>query len=119
MKKTILFLIGLILAGTAAYFIGYFAYVSDNSEVESQEHVIVQKALYHSEKKFKSEEIEQYYVKIEQDTLKIYKMPEKILYESIALSSLHLSEKEKKHLKEGIILQDLKEVYEFLENSMS
>ena len=49
----------------------------------------------------------------------IYKMPEEILYDSVELSSLGLYENEKAQLLEGMVFGDLKEVFEFLENSMS
>ena len=46
-------------------------------------------------------------------------MPEEVLYETVKLESLHLSEKEEEALSEGIFFQTLTEVFEFLENSMS
>lgn len=118
MKRTVLFVIGLIIAGTLAYFSGYYAYKAGHPETELLDAESVQKAIQTSEKQ---ENVSgEYYVgKIEQNLLVIYKMPEEILYDSVELSSLGLYENEKAQLLEGMVFGDLKEVFEFLENSMS
>mgnify|MGYP003292354884 CR=1 FL=1 len=59
-----------------------------------------------------------YYLKIENNMLMIYEMPERKLYESVSLESLWIPEEEA-ILKSGMKLDTLMEVYEFLENRMS
>ncbi|MBQ8857994.1 MAG: hypothetical protein IJ024_07630 [Lachnospiraceae bacterium] len=119
MKRTIFFLIGLILAGTFAYFAGYYVYTAENPKAEVLEPATLQKAVPLSNENNLQMNEEYYIAKIEQDVLSIYKMPEETLYDSIELSGLHFVGKEEQELSEGIIFQNLTEVFEFLENSMS
>ena len=62
---------------------------------------------------------EYYIAVIEQDMLMIYKMPEETLYDSVKVSTLHIVEEEMTQLQEGMIFEDLTELFGFLENSMS
>ncbi len=118
MKKKILFLIGLIIAGTFAYYGGYHVYQINRPKVEIIEPESLQRAVQTSEKEQMI--LKEYYVgKIEQDLLMIYKMPEETVYDSVKLNSLHFYEEEKQQLLDGMVFQNLTEVFEFLENSMS
>lgn len=119
MKKTFVFLIGLVMAGTLAYFGGYYFYISDNPKTEFVEPMTLQRAVQLSDTDLSTDSEEYYIAKIEQDMLMIYQMPGKILYDSVEISSLHFTEKEQPRLLEGMIFQNLTEVFEFLENSMS
>ena len=119
MRKTILFVIGLIAVGMLAYFGGYYFYVSENPETEYTEQITLQKSVLQPDTK-KENDIQEYYLaKIEQDLLNIYKMPEQTLYDSVETSSLNFHGTEETRLKEGISFESLTEVFEFLENSMS
>ena len=118
MKKKILFVIFLITAGTFAYYGGYHSYMSNRPKVQIIEPESVQKAI--QTKKYNDSDMREYYVgKIEEDQLMIYKMPEDSLYDSIRLSTLSFYGEEKENLMEGMVFEDLTEVFEFLENSMS
>ena len=121
MKKKIYFLIGLIVAGVLAYYAGYHAYTSERPDAELLTPMILQKSVPLSDtgKNSLDERTEYYFVKISREVLEIYEMPEGILYESVKLNTLHLSEKEKQELSEGVVFPTLTEVFEFLENSMS
>ena len=119
MKRTVFFVIGLILAGTLAYFTGYYVYTSVNMKTEGPETIALQKAVTLSGEKLLSEPEEYYMAKIEQDMLMIYQMPGESLYDSVKLNGLYFSEKEKSRLTEGMVFYNLTEVFEFLENSMS
>ena len=50
MKRTVLFVIGLIIAGALAYFSGYYAYKVSHPETELLDAESVQKAIKSSEK---------------------------------------------------------------------
>ena len=118
MKRTVLFIISLIIAGTFAYYAGYYVYKMNRPKVQFLETENVQRAVQISENKQMISD--DYYIGIiEQDLLAIYKMPEEILYDSIEVDSLQFYGNEKKQLTEGMIFKNLTEVYEFLENSMS
>ena len=119
MKKTAVFMIGLILAGILAYFSGYYVYTTRNPKPEMKGSINLQRTVTLSEDKGLAETEEYYIAKIEKEQLMIYKMPEEIVYESVEIRSLHFSEKEKPQLLEGMVFQTLPEVFEFLENSMS
>jgi hypothetical protein len=118
MKRTVWFMISLIIAGTFAYYAGYYVYKLNRPKVEFLETENVQRAVQLPEnKQMVSDE---YYIGIiEQNMLAIYKMPEEILYDSIDVDSLQFYGNEKKQLTEGMIFRNLTEVFEFLENSMS
>ena len=118
MKKKILYVIFLIMAGTAAYYGGYHAYTSNRPKVELVEPEKVQKAI--QTKGYDNREQQEYYVgKIEEDHLVIYKMPEDSIYDSIRLGTLNFYGEEVTELKEGMVFKDLTEVFELLENSMT
>ncbi len=119
MKKTVLFIIFLIFAGTLSYFGGYYLYVSENPKTEITEQITVQKAVQLSDTVVSAEEQEYYFAKIEQDMLMIYKMPDATLYDSVEVSSLHVQGMEESQLLEGMRFDTLTEVFEFLENAMS
>ena len=118
MKRTVWFMISLIIAGTFAYYAGYYVYKLNRPKVEFLETENVQRAVQPPEnKQMVSDE---YYIGIiEQNMLAIYKMPEEILYDSIDVDSLQFYGNEKKQLTEGMIFRHLTEGFEFLENSMS
>lgn len=121
MKRKIYFFIGLIVAGIFAFYAGYYAYIEENSKTELLNPMTLQKSVPLPEDIMKDSDNEQkyYFGKISQDVLDIYEMPEQLLYESVKLNTLHLSEKEKRELSEGVVFMTLTEVFEFLENSMS
>lgn len=118
MRRTILFVVCLIIAGTFAFFGGYYVYMSNNPKTE----IIVPESLQRTMPLSGSKEdvpAEYYIGKIEQNMLMIYKMPEKILYDSVETDDLQFYEDEEQKLLDGMVFQDLTEVFEFLENSMS
>ena len=118
MKRTVLFIISLIIAGTFAYYAGYYVYKMNRPKVEFLETENVQRAVQLSENKQMI--FDDYYIGIiEQDLLAIYKMPEETLYDTIEVNSLHFYGDEEQELSKGKIFQTLTEVFEFLENSMS
>ena len=118
MKKKILYLIFLITAGTLAYYGGYHAYIVNRPNVELIQPEALQKAV--QIKSTDHDYAREYYVgKIEEDQLMIYKMPEDSLYDSVQLSSLSFYGDEKEQLVNGMVFENLTEVFEFLENSMS
>lgn len=119
MKKTFVAFGVLIILGTFAYFGGYYFYLSGHSKTETVEEISLQRAMRMADMESTVEQQEYYIVKIEQEMLMVYKMPEEILYDSVEISSLHFQEKEQSQLSEGIVFSDLTEVFEFLENSMS
>ena len=118
MKRTVLFVISLVVTGTLAFYGGYYVYKSNRPKTQFLETENVQRAVQMSENV--SAASKEYYIGIiEQDLLAIYKMPEEILYDSIDVESLQFYGNEKKQLTEGMIFGNLTEVFEFLENSMS
>ena len=118
MKKTIVVTSSIILAGILSYFGGYFYYTSVNSQTKEIDPVSVQKSVQEIDYDLTDTE-EYYFAKIEQDMLMIYKIPENIIYDSVKLSTLHLTDSESAALLTGIRFAGLSEVFEFLENSMS
>ena len=118
MRKA-LFVTGTIfLSGILAYFGGYYYYTSTNSQTKVLNPVSVQRAVQIKDENLT--EIEEYFfAKIVDEMLVIYQMPEKNIYEIIKLSSLQLTENEYITLLEGIHFQNLTEIFNFLENSMS
>lgn len=119
MKKVIFFLIGIILAGALAYFSAYEIYTSERHKAEIPVPATLQRAAPMI-KNDQSIPVQEYYLaRIEEEMLVIYQMPEEYFYDSVKLSSLHLTMKERTELSKGMIFQDLKQVFEFLENSMS
>lgn len=118
-KKKITFAVCLVFAGIIAYLGGYYGYQLKNPKTELRESLELHHSIS-SEQNPAQQTLNEYYMaKIEQELLMVYKMPEEILYESVELSSLHMTEKEKKGLINGMIFWNLSEVFEFLENSMS
>lgn len=119
MKKKVFFLIGILLAGTLSYYSAYYAYTSNHSGSKMQETQMIQKAVPLQQNAGIEEEQSYYLAQIEDQMLYIYKMPEKDVYDSLKLSSLHFTKKEQMELLKGLTFQNLTEVFEFLENSMS
>ena len=119
MKKTVLFLIFLIVAGTLSYFGGYYFYVTEHPKTEYTEPIQLQKAVLTEMDDSEIKEQEYYYAKIEQEQLMIYKMPDEIVYDSVESSSLQMGGEVRTQLLEGIRFESLTEVFEFLENAMS
>lgn len=118
MRKTIVVTSIIILAGILSYFGGYFYYSSVSLQTKNINPVSVQRSVQFIESN--QTDIEEYYlVRIEQDMLMIYKIPENIIYDSVKLSTLHLTDSESAALLIGIRFESLKEVFEFLENTMS
>ena len=115
-KKTIYTLIALVLLCVLAYFGGYYL-MYDQSQPELEEVLMPKNFLLDDAD---TEIYSEYYTaRLEDMTLHIYKMPENTIYDSVQMNSLHLSEEEIERLHTGIVFYDLKEVFEFLENSMS
>ena len=118
MKRRILLILGLLIAGTFAYYGGYYLYTENNPKIELLDQEALQKSMPGADSK--DAVSEEYYIgRIEQEMLMIYKMPEETLYDSIETSSLSFYGDEEHRLSEGIVFQNLTEVFEFLENSMS
>jgi hypothetical protein len=118
MRKKILFLIFLIIAGTFSYYGGYHVYQMNRPKIELVRPESLQMAI--QTKEMDDYRPKEYYVgKIKNDQLIIYKMPEEYLYDSIKLSSLDFYGEEETKLMEGMEFENLTEVFEFLENSMS
>lgn len=118
MKKTWFVTGTIFLAGILAYFGGYYYYTSTNSQSKILNPVSVQRAVQPAEE-HQIEAEKHYFAKIEEEMLVIYEMPEELIYESIRLSSLQLTEGEYIALLDGIHFQNLPEIFNFLENSMS
>lgn len=118
MKRIIVFVIGVILAGALAYFTAYHVYTSKNHTADILTPVTLQRAAPPAKEAEKEPQI-YYLAKIEDGILCIYRMPEESLYDSIKLSSLHMTSKERGELMQGVVFESLTEVFEFLENSMS
>ena len=119
MRKTILFLIGLILAGTASFYGGYYLYVTNRPEISYEMPMTLQKGMMLTEKKDSVEEQNYYLAKIEEEKLMIYEMPEESIYDSLKIGTLQFMTEDYEKLKEGMIFQSLNEVFEFLESCMS
>ena len=118
MKKSWFVTGTIFLAGILAYFGGYYYYTSTNLQAKVLDPVSVQRAVLETEEKH-IEKTEHYFAKIENEMLIIYEMPEELIYESIKLSGLQLTENEYIALLDGIHFQNLSEIFNFLENSMS
>ena len=117
MKNKKVFMIILILFCAAAYFMGYYFLADHNFTIEKSEPT----APKNTEKIINESaiDLQKYYLLItEDDYLMIYSMPEQQLYESIELDCLWIKGEESL-LKEGIRMENITEVYEFLESHMS
>lgn len=115
-KRTIYMLIVFVILCVLAYFAGYH-FMYDKSETQLED-VVIQKNLLVNESE--SEAHSEYYIaRMEDEMLHIYKMPDHMIYDSVKIKSIHLSEEEMEKLEKGIIFLNLIEVFEFLENSMS
>ena len=115
-KRTVYVLILLVLLCVLAYLGGYYL-MDDKLQTELEEVVIQRKILL--DEAGDDVQSEYYIARLEGVALHIYKMPENKVYDSVQINSLHLSEDEVEQLRNGIVFQNLKEVFEFLENSMS
>ena len=114
MKKIVLFLIAMAILGFLSYFGAYYAYKASNPGIEITDPVYVER----SEIKTKVNEEPYFLIKLEDDLLKIYQMPEETVYDTVTFSSLQVYD-QTEQLKDGLRFQTLTEVFEFLENSMS
>ena len=119
MKKTMIILAFLILAGTVSYFGGYYFYTTENPKTEIQTPITVQKSVQFNNEQPIPEEASYYFAKVEQEKLLIYKMPDAVVYDSVEMDGLHLQQTEVTLLEEGVRFENLSEVFEFLENAMS
>ena len=119
MRRKILFVIGLLIAGTSAYYGGYYLYTSQRPKIEIEMPATLQRGITDNDVKQTGYEQEYYIAKIEQEMLLIYKMPEESIYDSLKISNLQFQEKDYLHLKKGIVFHSLTEVFEFLESCMS
>lgn len=119
MRRKILFLIGLLIAGTFAYYGGYYLYTNQRPKIEIEIPATLQRGITDNDVKQTGYEQEYYIAKIEQEMLLIYKMPEESIYDSLKTSNLQFQEKDYLQLKNGIVFQSLAEVFEFLESCMS
>lgn len=118
MKKTVLFILFLSFVGTLSYFGGYYLYVTENPKAELAEPVTVQNAVPLNSPDTQEEQ-EYYFARLEQDLLKIYKMPDAVVYDSVRAASLHTTGAENTMLLEGMRFETLEEVFQFLESAMS
>lgn len=120
MRKKIFFLIFLILIGTLSYFGGYYLYVSENPKERVREQNLMKSGMQ-TDSISLPDQVQQdfYFAQIEQEMLMIYRMPDGKLYDSVELSSLHVPESELLQLMEGVRFENLRSVFEYLENSMS
>ena len=116
MKNKIIFIVGLIMIGLLSYFGSYYAYISSNQRVSPIQTAPIKIEKYPISNK--STQSSYYLARIEGDLLKIYKMPESRLFETVQLTSIWI-DGEEEQLREGIVLKDFSEVVEFLENRMS
>lgn len=119
MKRTLLFVVGLIATGLIAYFGAYYFYISENPKTEVEEQFLLKKSMTEPERFQENNEPGYYLAKIEDNCLMIYKMPEQSLYDYMEVSGLNFQETEKEELMHGISFENLMEVFEFLENTMS
>ena len=111
-------MIALLCAGTFAYYGGYHFYRSTHPKVEIAEPENYSHPVPVAEKTVQISR--EYYIGIiQEDKLMIYQMPEETLYDSVEVASLKFYDDELQQLTEGMVFQDLKELFEFLENSMS
>ena len=116
MRKALLFVVGLIFVGIAAYYGGYYLYQSSRPEVKIEEQQIVGRGI---NQKSESKQENYYLLKIEENQLVIYKMPKMEVYDCMKIQGLQFQEKDKPILQEGMAFFDLTEVFEFLESCMS
>ncbi len=119
MRKKILFIICVLVAGVFAYYGGYYMYITQRPKVEIEMPATLQRGIADNHIKQTGYEQEYYVAKIEQEMLVIYKMPDESIYDSLKTSNLQFQEKDYMLLKEGISFESLTEVFEFLESCMS
>lgn len=119
MKKISIYLLFLILAGTLSYFGGYYLYTSNHPKSEYIEPLALQRGIQMNDVTAGEDVQEYYFAKIEQEMLMIYEMPNRLLYDSVELSGIHIQGTDWQQLIEGIRFDSLTEVFEFLENVMS
>ena len=119
MRKKILFFAGLLIAGTVAYYSGYYIYTSQRPKIDIEMPMILQRGTTENDVELADYSEEYYMAKIEQEMLLIYKMPEECVYDSLKTSNLQFQEKDYLQLEEGMIFHSLAEVFEFLESCMS
>ena len=117
-RRTIFLMIGIVFAGFLSYLGGY-TLVKDDVQMKMVEPVSVQRSLLRNGSDADYFQKEYYVVWLEKQMLHIYKMPENVIYDSVKLSTLQISEEEKIMLREGVTFETLTDVFGFLENSMS
>lgn len=116
-KKNIFF--KLIVLGSLSFMLGYCIYGFSKQPESLKENPERQIEIIQKEQQAEELEAEQYYLLKSNDRLLyIYQMPEGLVYDSVSLDSLYLPDNEE-IFKEGLVFKTLKEVFEFLENSMS
>ena len=116
MRKPLLFMIAIAVAGVISYYVGYQLYVQNRPQIEANEYHLLQKNIDQVSLPYKDDS--HYLLKIHKEHLIIYKMPEGNDYDSLNLYNLQLDESERMKLKDGKRFHDLVEVYEYLENCM-
>lgn len=110
----------LVLAGVLSYFGGYYLYISENpKEIYLEPELLRSKVTAENIRDSVQMQQVYYLAQIEQEMLMIYQMPDGILYDSVELSSLHIPAVELHDLTEGVRFENLRSVFEYLENSMS
>ena len=87
MRKKGLFLFVLMIMGVISYFGGYYLYLSSNPKTEIADPVHFQRTGILAEDLQEGRQ-EYYLAKIDQESLVIYKMPEKIFYDSACCCGL-------------------------------
>ena len=116
MRKTLLYAIVLIVMGIAAYQVGYRLYQINRLQPEIPKQRLLPKEVL-QERSWTEEPY--YLLKIEDKMLVIYRMPNGDVYDMVRIEGLQLQEEDLSNLTEGKSLEDLTEVFEFLENCMS
>ncbi len=119
MRRKILFIIGVLVAGIFSYYGGYYLYTTQRPKVEIEMPATLQRGMADNYIKQTGYEQEYYVAKIEQEMLVIYKMPDESIYDSLKTSNLQFQEKDYMLLQKGMSFDSLTEVFEFLESCMS
>lgn len=119
MRRKLLFLLGLILLGTASYYGAYQLYVGSHPKAVIEEPMTLLKSKDIKQKVQAENEREYYLARIEKEMLLVYKMPEESIYDSMNADGLQFQEKDFLQLEKGMVFEDLTEVLEFLESCMS
>ena len=116
MRKVLLYMFGLVVAGTISYYAGYQFYEANHSQIEFKEQQFLQKS---NSKDTSYIESSYYLMKIEEENLVIYLMPAKDIYDSMKIKGLQLLDSDRAELEYGKRFENLTEVFAFLESCMS